>query len=731
MTLGSKALWRFALIVSCVCPVWGQAPAALTVQSATSKQVVLSWSGTAANYNVQRAPLGGSYATIATVSATSYTDTSIDAYTTYQYQVTNGSAASASVTVGPPPAGTSNAAPAPVVGSTPAPGYGYNIATALDGNGDPAFLFIWDDPNGDSDRTDTALMFRSWNRAQYSWNPVVKLGTVGNVATNRRPATSLAYDASTHAFAAVSEAQQGDAFAIPLYVSTDGGMTWTLKNTITSASDQLAGPSLALAQGNLYLAYVEDNVGLHYLTGTLSQDPTTWTSKSQPAFPGTGLAQYNVGPSLALDSAGNPGIAYWVQPTGNTANEALLFWKPASGAAPVKIMDAPTDDFSVVKLAYAGLNPRVAVYALAAANNYDGLRVAASNDGGITWQPSVLIPPDGHSSTDYPFDMALNSAGGAAVAFGQNSGSGDAQCGNPKVSRSSDLANFTTCSFSTPDQGFSGYPGSIQDVFGGNDKLYVLWMEDNDAANTGVMMYREPPASAPTGPAISSVVDGASFRPNIVAGSWVTIMGANLSSTTRIWNSGDFNNGNVLPTSLDGVSVKINGMDAAVYYISPSQVNVQAPAPLSGPVTVQVTHSGAVSNTVTANAVANLPALFAYSAGSKTYPAAVFLNGLIVGDPSISGNAVAKAKPGDIIEFYATGITTSPAGSIIGAPIAYGSPLTMTIGGANATVQFTGLVAPGEFQINAVVPNLGSGEYPVVITTAGQSSQTGVVVPVQ
>jgi uncharacterized protein (TIGR03437 family) len=46
-------------------------------------------------------------------------------------------------------------------------------------------------------------------------------------------------------------------------------------------------------------------------------------------------------------------------------------------------------------------------------------------------------------------------------------------------------------------------------------------------------------------------------------------------------------------------------------------------------------------------------------------------------------------------------------------------------------VEFAGLVASGEFQINIVMPNLPAGEYPVVVQVAGQSSQSGVVIPVQ
>src|SRR3989442_4223779 len=78
---------------------------------------------------------------------------------------------------------------------------------------------------------------------------------------------------------------------------------------------------------------------------------------------------------------------------------------------------------------------------------------------------------------------------------------------------------------------------------------------------------------------VTGVVNGASFQPGIAAGSWVTIQGANLANTNpgRTWRSDEIVNGN-LPTALDGVSVTINNKPAYVYYISPTQINVQAPS---------------------------------------------------------------------------------------------------------------------------------------------------------
>ena len=746
------ALIRSILWFAIPFTIWAQAPTGLTVKSATSKQVVLNWNGSAASYSVQRAPLGGSYATVGTATGATFTDTTIDAYTTYQYQVVNGTAGSSAVTVGPPPSGITNAAPSPLVGTTPAAAYGENLAVALDGNGDPAFAFIWDDPNNNGNRGINPLLFRSWNRAQYQWNPVVKIGVVGDVATGGRTVTSLAYDSSANTFAAASEtADPNGGTDIQLFVSSDGGATWSAKSTI-SGSDSEMGPSLALASGNIYLAYMTDGHGLAYVTGKLSAAATTWTSKADPGGSNNTTLSHTA-PSLALDSTGNPGIAYFVENPNGPAeyNPTLYFWRPAVTGSPVKVLDnqAHGQDDSCVKLVFHGTNPRVLVWldrgdGPPGEEDSAGVHFAHSEDGGLTWKPPAVVPPDGNATTDHPFDVAVDSKGNVAAAFGQNGSYGDDShhCpGGPRLSFSTDLTNFTTCPASNPAvtalqndaaAGFGPYPGAIQVAYGGNDKLYLLWLGDGDSpTNDGVMLYREPPASAITGPNITAVADSPSYRANIVGGSWVSIFGTNLSTTSRAWADSDFNNGSALPTTLDGVSVRVNGVSAAICYISPTLINIQAPAPLSGSVTVQVTHNGVVSNTITANAVANAPSFFTYAAGSKIYPSALYTDGLTVGDPGVSGSIVRKAKPGDIIQLFVNALGSSTSGVIISSPVVFAPLPAVTVGGATATVQYAGLVATGLFQMNVVVPSVASGDQPIVITAGGQSSQTGVSVPIQ
>ncbi|HEY1493274.1 MAG TPA: IPT/TIG domain-containing protein, partial [Candidatus Solibacter sp.] len=685
----------------------------------------------------QRRTLGGSYGNVATVTTPSYSNTSLDAYTTYQYQIVANLASGASspsnqVTVGPPPSGFTVAAAAPgSAGSDQAGNYGYDLSMALDTNGDPAFAFLQQDPNNDSDYSDTQILFRSWNRAAYAWNPIVRVAATGDTATYFHNTLSLAVDSTTGVFAIFSEFEQ--AGAVKLYTSPDGA-AWSMKASYPNSDSHATSPVVALSGGNVYLASIIDYVGVRYVSGKLSADPATWLSKTAPVPAGTSTADESVTLAMALDSAGNPGIAYWVEDTVQSYNRVLLYWRPAGTSAPTRVLDSQghQSDGVSVRMVYRNLNPRILVSVQRADGGF-GVTVhfVKSDNGGSSWSNVVLIPADGDSSTDYPFDLAIDSQDHGAAGFGQNAGSGNNVCQGPKLALSTDLATWKTCGLpnAAAAGSFDGYPGAISMAYGGNDKLLFMWW-DTEASPAGIYLYREPPAGASTAPSVSSVVNGATFQPGIVAGSWVTITGANLADTSRIWTDSDFNRGTILPTNLNGTSVKINGLDAPVYYISPTQINVQAPAGVSGNVSVLVTHNGVNSNTATAGAVATAPGLFTYSLGGKTYPSALY-NGTytIVGDPALYSAAL-KAKPGDIIQLYATGLGSSPAGNIIQSPIGFSSPVTATLGTTSVPVLGTALVAVGEFQINIQIPPIADGEYQLLLKVNGVATQTGVIIPV-
>jgi uncharacterized protein (TIGR03437 family) len=227
-----------------------------------------------------------------------------------------------------------------------------------------------------------------------------------------------------------------------------------------------------------------------------------------------------------------------------------------------------------------------------------------------------------------------------------------------------------------------------------------------------------------------TLANGATYAAGgLVPGSFAQVKGTNLSTTSRLWATSDFTGlGNGLPTNLSGVQVTVNNQPAAVYYISPLQINFQVPAGITGTASVQVIVNGVTSNTVTGAAATSSPGIFAYALGGPNYASAVFYSdGKIVGDPSYSP-AFRNAVPGDVVELYTTGLVPSPAGTLISPTLVSG--VTVTIGTVTVPASACVLVAVGEFQINFTVPqdfaSLPPGPYPVSISVNGVSSPANI-----
>jgi uncharacterized protein (TIGR03437 family) len=235
---------------------------------------------------------------------------------------------------------------------------------------------------------------------------------------------------------------------------------------------------------------------------------------------------------------------------------------------------------------------------------------------------------------------------------------------------------------------------------------------------------------------VTAVANGASFQLGFASATWVSVFGTNLSATIATWGAGGFGSG-MLPASLDGVSVAINGIPAYVEYISPTQINVLVPDdPTTGAVQVQVTVAGQKSNSFTAQKQSYAPAFFTFDNGK--YVAAEHSNYSLLGAAGlIPGVTTTPAQPGEIILMYGTGFGPTDPASPTDQLVATAAPLpansvTVTIGGVAATVQFAGLVESGLYQFNVTVPpGLPSGDAAVVATIGGVQSQSGVSITVQ
>jgi len=249
--------------------------------------------------------------------------------------------------------------------------------------------------------------------------------------------------------------------------------------------------------------------------------------------------------------------------------------------------------------------------------------------------------------------------------------------------------------------------------------------------------YTLTPAGAGNSPSIDAggVVNGASFQPGIVPGSWLTIKGSNLSSVTDTWDKAIVN-GN-LPTSLDGVSVNVGSKPAFVYFISPGQINVQAPDVGAGPVPVTVTTPSGTSVAFTADVVAQAPAFFLWP-GNQAVATRQDAS-LAVKDGTFAGATTVAAKPGDVLILWGTGFgpttpTVAAGIQVPGDKIYDASPVSVKLGTADA--QFFGAaLSPGFaglYQVAIQVPaTLADGDYALKATVSGASSPDGVTLSVK
>ena len=183
-----------------------------------------------------------------------------------------------------------------------------------------------------------------------------------------------------------------------------------------------------------------------------------------------------------------------------------------------------------------------------------------------------------------------------------------------------------------------------------------------------------------------------------------------------------------LPTMLAGTTVTINGIPAPLYYVSPTQLNIQIPYEVSLGPSLTVQNNGAGVNYILSVA--------------GTAPAIFTTNAQGTGQGSILNNTTYQlvdashpATPGSAyIQIYCIGLgpvsnqppdgSASPSGPLAETT----TPTQVTIGNVQADVIFSGL-APGYvglYQVNALVPaGVAAGSaVPVVISMGGASSNT-------
>lgn len=232
----------------------------------------------------------------------------------------------------------------------------------------------------------------------------------------------------------------------------------------------------------------------------------------------------------------------------------------------------------------------------------------------------------------------------------------------------------------------------------------------------------------------------------------ISVFGHNFArpGTLRPVTGGDLRNGQ-LPTNLACTCVTVNNQLASIFFVSPTQINVQAPSLLgAGNMAVRVIANCSAPDQIMSNpqnvlAQVAAPEFFFFkhnASGTSPIAATNAITGALIGAKGLlPGATFTPAKPGDFVALYATGFgVTNPAfraGALsnkIGSTV---SPVSVSINGvvlAGSDVLYAG-VAPGFaglYQINIHIPtSMPNGDLPVSASINGISTPTGAFITVQ
>jgi uncharacterized protein (TIGR03437 family) len=565
--------------------------------------------------------------------------------------------------------------------------------------GEPSTLVIAVDPQTPS----TVYAFGRFTSV--SGQPLAFLKSTDSGATwsvVSKPAFS--YTFSTKALLAIDSVKTNVLYTMNsldgLEVTTDGGVTWSAPAITKPAGSPSGGtanqPNLAGVatdpnhSGVVYV--VGGNPAFHPGKGYLLKSTdfgNTWTILTSTAGFGSRIF---INPRNSLEIYGTS-----LSNIGCTASNGQCgIYKSTDGGQSWTELNIPEN---IVQNVAIDVTPGL-LYASAYISN-----VYTSADGGTTWKP---VFPASTVSVAYFVVRADPNAASTAYAIGPSDQS--------MVSKTSDggatwthaeLAQSYQCGSQT-----CAIPAYIYDL-----------------------VVAPQAQSPPTPPAIVSVVNAASFQPNVVANSWVTIQGTGLAPQTDDWSHAIVNG--ALPTSLDGVTVTIGGKPAYVYFISPGQLNVLAPDVPAGPITVTVTTPGGTSENFSSTASLNGPAFFLWPGSQVVATRQDYSYAAKAG--TFAGATTVPAKPGDVLILWATGFgPTTPAAPLgvsvpgnIGYPTA--SSPTVTVNNIPTIVYGAALASgsAGLYQIAIQVPNgLADGDWPIQASIGGVLSPSGIVLSV-
>ncbi|HEY4359461.1 MAG TPA: protease pro-enzyme activation domain-containing protein [Bryobacteraceae bacterium] len=217
-------------------------------------------------------------------------------------------------------------------------------------------------------------------------------------------------------------------------------------------------------------------------------------------------------------------------------------------------------------------------------------------------------------------------------------------------------------------------------------------------------------------PSIAALVNGASLQTGFAPGGIMTVFGSQLALAVGLASNIP------LPVSMNGVAVTINGVAAPLYYVGPGQLNIQIPyeTPVGSVATLEINNNGQLTSQ-SFRVAAEAPGIFT-TAGNAPVPTVSAAAGQIA--------TLYVTGTGSVSPAVSTGGAPAQGASVASLPAPLATPVTVTVGGKAATIQFVG-IPPGEVgaaQINYQIPSgLAAGAQPVIVSIGGVSSPAATI----
>jgi uncharacterized protein (TIGR03437 family) len=265
-------------------------------------------------------------------------------------------------------------------------------------------------------------------------------------------------------------------------------------------------------------------------------------------------------------------------------------------------------------------------------------------------------------------------------------------------------------------------------------------------SSLGLSVGLQAPTIAPVGTVfidptrVQNSASNAPFTTGIAPGELLTLYGTNLAPSTQVA-------GIPFPTTgLGGVQVTIDGLPAAIYYVSASQLSAVVPYGITSVAPcycadIQVNNNGTLSNVVSEYISVTAPGVFTQTENGLGYGDIEHLG--IGNTAATPGKVVTDANPaieGETLATYLTGLGAVSPSITDGAPGPSGTPsqttntIAVDFSGVAGTNDFAGLAPTysGLYQLNMTLPTTGITVGPNYLDIQGPDSYMSyLLIPIQ